>query len=207
MLELTEERIKEAIQELCQMRIGIHFCFSKKQKDDPNAHCFKWTRWKHIKVYGDWSELEHTDQGIVLDTKLYLLTTIGHELGHADSEPHILAPLPSKFRNHIREIRADYCGLIFAMRYLSKYHPDILTTREELVKLRYDFSVKHTNPKYREANFTHPSLLKRYMILSNNPVFNEELIRNLSKGYTVSEKELTKLCKQAMNGRLLNLQE
>lgn len=134
------------------------------------------------------------------------MTTIGHELGHADNEPRILAPFPSTFRNHIREIRADYCGLVFAIRYLKKYHPDIVITREQLVKLRYDYSVEHTEPKYREADFTHPSLLKRYEVLSNNPVFNEKLIRDLSKEYTVSEKELTKLCKQAMNGRLLNLE-
>ena len=75
--------------------------------------------------------------------------------------------------------------------------------QEKLAKLRYDFSVSHSEPKYREADFTHPSLLKRYETLSNNSVFNEELIRNLSQEYTVSEKEITKLCNQAMNGRIL----
>lgn len=204
-MELTEELLKKRIQELCQIRIGVHFRFSKK--GTPNAHCFKWTRFKHIKVYGKWDDLNHPDPKIALDTQLFLLTTIGHELGHADNEPRILAPLPSMFRNHIREIRADYCGILFARRYLDKYHPSIVKTREELVKLRYDLSVEQTEPKFCEADFTHPSLLKRYEILSNNPVFNEKLIKALSKEYTVSEKELSKLCKQAMNGRILNMEK
>ena len=79
----------------------------------PNAHA---ASCKKIILTGDWSFLEN--DVICIDNKKYetldyLYLTVGHELGHKDSE--LFPSIFTNIQNYIREIRADFCGIEFAV--------------------------------------------------------------------------------------------
>lgn len=83
-----------------------------KSDKAPNAHAASLGR---IVLTGDWNILDKETiaiDGVRYKTIDYLYITIGHELGHKDSEPFV--NFFSNIQNYIREVRADYVGIQFA---------------------------------------------------------------------------------------------
>ena len=67
-----------------------------------------------IILSGDWSLLVDSSPS----SRAYLYATLGHELAHKDHEPmYSLSKCTHNLKNHVREIRADFCGIAFAMNY------------------------------------------------------------------------------------------
>lgn len=95
-----------------------------------------------IIIKGDWTDLvfNSSDSKSALNPELLML--IGHELGHKDSEPLGFPFL--RFQNHIREVRADKCGLLLSM------HMGI----DEAIAISAKFPNLKTDEK---DHFTHPS--------------------------------------------------
>lgn len=180
--------------------------FFKLNKEAPNGRSFKWFM-KFISIYGNWFEIESPDKEVALQARLALLMDVGHELGHIDHEPRILAPLPSKFRNHIREIRADYCAIEFTMWYLEKYEIALKIDRVQLIEIRRNFLKRHTKAKFQGESSTHPSIDYRCNILLEHSEFNESLIREIGKKYCATSKKVDNLCSESFVGRILQLQQ
>lgn len=168
----------------------------------------------YIELTGDWSDLLSEDNVISKEAKVTLYYVIGHELGHLDQEPDVccakslflkakyfLSALVRKdFRCQIRELRADYCGVIFALKALKNLNID----RQYVVDTSFNYEIKKC--KKDKGDSMHLPFFERKRILTENPIFNKELVETLSTQYKCTKDEVDQLCSCAFNGTLLKFQ-
>ena len=115
--------------------------------------------------------------------QIALLHTLGHEIAHKAKEPHPCLGLTKqgRFRNWVREVRADFWGLNFVENYYHISRPSILKAVEK--KTNYNLEIA---PRTGCGSKTHPSGPFRYTLLSENQSFNSQVVRCIAKelGYT-----------------------
>lgn len=171
---------------------------------------------KFIELKGDWSDLLSDDKQISEAAKMTLFYTIGHELGHLDQEPSILYPdnsiirlcsalVVKDFRSQIREIRADFCGVLFALNALNNLSSINTDNRQYIIETVFNYEIKK-HGKDKESS-THPSFSKRELILTENLTFDQALVESLSNDYKCSHNDVEQLCSCAFDGTLLKLQD
>ncbi len=118
-----------------------------------------------IILTGDWSFLSDSS----LDSKAYLYSTLGHELAHKDNEPlYSFRKSTHNLKNHVREIRADFCGLSFAMNFFDD--------RSFVIQSKYKTHTTDINSKT-----DHPSHKLRRMCLESHEQFNRDVIEDIVK--------------------------
>lgn len=123
-----------------------------------------------IILSGDWSFLADSSPS----SKAYLYVTLGHELAHKDHEPiYSLCKFTHNLKNHVREIRADFCGIAFAMNYFDN--------RDYIIQSRFKFKANHISP---DKKTDHPSNRFRKECLKKNRQFSRDVIEEI-----VSEEE------------------
>ena len=146
-----------------------------------------------IIVKGDWTDLINENKEIANNKLQELYMLIGHELGHKDNEPR--CSLFSKFQNHVREVRADYCGLFFAKYYGFK--------SDDIISIRFP-----DNAPVGKDCLTHPSASHRKYYLTfngTNKAFSEEVIDEIAKTLNYkNNKKIKKLKKESFRGSLIN---
>lgn len=113
---------------------------------------------------------------------------VGHELGHKMHEPICgLFDIPKhRFRNWVRECRADFYGITFAQ----KVYPDI--SREKINDIiRMKRIEKH--PDLEEGMSvgckTHPSPVFRQRMIDEYSGFGEEVVREIAKEAGVTDEK------------------
>ena len=145
---------------------------NKEKKKAPNAHAAAFGR---IVLTGDWTILNEESiniNGIQYRTIDYLYLTVGHELGHKDSEPFVC--LFSNIQNYIREVRADFCGIQFAV-YCGVERKVAIDTKYHLSEYydkEYNASLSSIN-RYLDG---HPSNLERKHYLDISDTFSENVV-------------------------------
>ena len=116
---------------------------------------------------GDWSFLADNSEA----SKAYLYSTIGHELAHKDHEPsYSCSNRTCNLKNHVREVRADFCGIAFAMKYFKD--------RDFIIKSKFKY---RTNIDDKEKKTDHPSNTLRKYCLENHKEFNKVVIEDIVK--------------------------
>lgn len=123
-----------------------------------------------IILTGDWSFLADSS----LDSKAYLYSTLGHELAHKDNEPlYSFHKSTHNLKNHVREIRADFCGLSFAMNYFED--------RNFIIQSKYKYKVNKDNCNTKTD---HPSHKVRKQCMEKFDCFSRAVIE-----YIINQKE------------------
>lgn len=121
--------------------------------------------------------------------------TLGHELGHKAKEP-LFSVFPSKkgkFKNWVRECRADFYGMQFAQQYFLIDRTDILKG----IELKITQNVPDEYLK-KEHKHSHPSWSFRIKMLSEHMVFGQDVIRCIAIEAGVDdEKYITKVIAKA----------
>lgn len=113
---------------------------------------------------GDWSFLADSS----LSSKAYLYSTLGHELAHKDNEPsYSFRKSTHNLKNHVREIRADFCGLSFAMNYFED--------RSFVIQSKYIYKTNADNDRKTD----HPSHKLRKMCLESHKQFSRAVIEDI----------------------------
>lgn len=149
-----------------------------------------------IILTGDWSFLADSSP----DSKAYLYSTLGHELAHKDKEPiYSFCEFSHNLKNHVREIRADFCGLSFAMNYFED--------RNFIIQSKYKYKVINTN---NNVKTDHPSHEVRKQCMEKFDHFSREVIEYIvnAKEYcdinetTQSEEYIDKLEKACYKGKI-----
>lgn len=145
-----------------------------------------------ICLSGDWLHLASPDSVISKNARAALYSVVGHELGHKDHEPMFSL---NKFKNHIREIRCDFCGVKFATTY--GY------ARDEAIYARYIYDGENiTSPDVTEK-LTHPSSQTRLYCLNNYPKFCTEIIDYIvNKELYFNERVIQNLYKSVFRGKI-----
>lgn len=117
-----------------------------------------------IVLTGDWSFLADFS----LASKAYLYSVLGHELAHKDKEPsYSFRKSTHNLKNHVREIRADFCGLSFAMNFFDD--------RNFIIQSKY----KHKTNADNNNKTDHPSHKLRKMCLESHEKFNRSVIEDI----------------------------
>jgi hypothetical protein len=127
--------------------------------------------------------------------KIAFLHTIGHELGHKDREPFfsIFYTKKGRFRNWVRECRADFYGLQFVQEEYVLTKNNVL----KAIELKIDYNAPDEYAK-QKSDFTHPSWNLRFKLLSEYMNFNQDVIRCIAKEAGVTdEKYIKKMIKKA----------
>lgn len=140
-----------------------------------------------IIIKGDWTDLVFNNVGYTRSLNPELLMLIGHEIGHKDFEPLRFPFLP--FQNHIREVRADKCGLLLSI------HMGI----DEGTAIE----AKFPNPEINEKDhFTHPSNYHRKEMIAGSIYDAIETIATRNKIKSRCIIEYYK--RQSMKGNIFN---
>ncbi len=212
----------EAINSFSQNELSIIY---KKKKGLLNgiAH----PRKKCIELRGDWRDLLSENDEVAKTARITLCYVIGHELGHMDNEPSkiypsscvvwfiraLLAIFRKDFRSQIREIRADYCGIILAMHPVFGFNKE---SRNQIITACFDYEIDKLRkqsvisffPLWKRKDIgdsMHPSFRIRKELLTKYPFFNEQLIQELSADYSCNRDEVNQLCSCAFNGQMFDL--
>lgn len=114
----------------------------------------------------------------------------------------ITKKVPKKFYvqwNHIREIRADYCGIIFAMMYITEYEPNIEVTRKDIINMSFPENESNDN-----FSISHPSLKARKEILLEEPIFDKSALRRMMEKLNYKNTVLKMISPFAFKGQFLN---
>lgn len=171
---------------------------------------------KYIELRGYWSDLLSTNAETAYKARIALYYVIGHELGHMDNEPSkiipsncvewfiraLLALIRKDFRSQIRELRADYCGIIFAMQSIEGLTD---SNRIQVIEDCFDYEISKLGKNKDKGDSMHPSFQKRKEILKSHTFFNVQLIQDLSKEYSCNQAEIKQLCSCAFNGQMFDL--
>lgn len=145
---------------------------------------------------GDWSFLADKSDA----SKAYLYSTIGHELAHKDNEPHYSCRKQShNLKNHVREMRADFCGIAFALNYFKDR--DFIIHSKFKYRTNMDDDLKKTD---------HPSNMLRKKCLEKHKHFGKAVIEDMVKAeeycdindITKSSEYIDKLEKECYMGRI-----
>ncbi|MEQ2782462.1 hypothetical protein AAAU52_04980 [Blautia hansenii] len=129
----------------------------------------------------------------LLDKKEYweiaFLHTIGHELGHKDKEPifSILHTKKGRFRNWVRECRADFYGLQFVQKEYAFTRNEVL----KAIELKIDYNAPDEYAK-QKSDFIHPNWNLRFQLLSDYRNFNQDAIRYIAKEVGITDEKYIK---------------
>ena len=167
--DICKARIKEGERLLCEYsgkRIHIVWAPSSKKPNASASIPFM------IIFTGDWSFLADKKDA----SKAYLLHTIGHELAHKDNEPvYSFRSFSCNMKNHVREMRADFCGLSFAMNYFND--------RDLIIQSKYEY--KNIEHSYKKTD--HPSDILRKKCMETYKRFSIAVIEEIVKAKEYSD--------------------
>lgn len=115
--------------------------------------------------------------------------TIGHEIGHKTKEPliSIFHSRKGKFKNWVRECRADFYGVQFVQT-------TYLIDRSDVLK-GIELKIAHNAPdecSRKEHKYSHPSWSFRLEMLSRYTVFGQDIIRCIAKEAGVNDERYIK---------------
>lgn len=167
---------------LCNKKIIVCYPFFNRRNKYANASAFLFP---FIILKNDWTFLcEDNEESIS-----YLFLTIGHEIAHKDKEPgHISKNKKDRyFTQHVREIRADFYGVDFAV--LCGF--DRKTVINSKVKIEEKFNDAEAFNKYSD----HPTAQLRYECLKEFSSFKPETIKYIAKEeHYTNQKVIEYLC-------------
>lgn len=127
--------------------------------------------------------------------RIAFLHTIGHEIGHKDREPigTIIYTNKGRFRNWVRECRADFYGIQFVEKEYGITKNKIL----KAIKLKIDYNAPDEYAK-QKSYLGHPSWNLRFKLLTEYMNFNEDVIRYIAKEAGITdEKYIKKVIRKA----------
>lgn len=243
---------QKVIEEYNLGNFTIEYLKNSDQNKPPSGNACLFS--KRIQIKYDWNDLNSNNPDKVLCAVKYFYYIVGHELGHKDKEPKVLATIniallillaicccsafafgicviivyfivlliamllfDSKikfFSCHMREVRADYCGILFTLKCLEKDGKPI--DRDELVEEIFDYMYRCNPDGFKIGDSSHPSNLnrKRYLLYKNQAdrgtdisKFDKVLINAMSKEYMFGFIRSRIPLFFAFSGRLLKLQE
>ena len=153
---------------------GINFCIIISPFDQISSSlngnaCF----YKTIMISASWIEKLSSNDA---NWTIAFFHTIGHELGHKMNEPRgsYARTNKAKFKNWVREIRADFYGIDFVKRH------KIVNDRNAVLET-IRMKAKHNTQKKDISDYSHPSWKYRCEVLSNNQKFDENVIKHIAK--------------------------
>jgi len=109
------------------------------------------------------------------------------------------------FSSRLRELRADYCGILFALKCI--YGDSDITQKErsELISEVFDYLIEKSPDD--KPDHAHPTLAQRKAYLLANKIFDKEFIKKLSEQMLLGKILEVLYLKTSFDGILLKLQD
>ena len=141
-----------------------------------------------IVLTGDWSFLADKSKSALA----YLYSTIGHELSHKDKEPcYSCSKFSHNLKNHVRETRADFCGVAFAMNFFED--------RDFIIQNKFAYGLSNDN---KDKKTDHPSNALRKACLEKHKRFSIDVIKDI-----IEAKEYCDIGDKTISAEYINILE